>query len=94
MLQRRSRLIAGALNDRTHRFLELRIEDREDGAAAQLPDEAAEPERRQRKRQEDVEPADRQAVRVEFRRDQPEQIDQADDEDAHRHFFEERALCA
>ena len=65
-----------ALDDPSERFVELRIVDRQNRAAAQLPDEAAEPDRAERQRQHDVEPADDDAVLVELRRDQPEQIDQ------------------
>ena len=37
-----------ALDDRAERFVELRIVDRQNRAAAQLPDEAAEPDRPER----------------------------------------------
>ena len=47
-----------ALDDAAERLVELRIVHRQDRAPAQLPDEAAEPDRAERQRQHDVEPAD------------------------------------
>ncbi len=64
------------LDDRAQRLVELRIVQRQQRAAAELPDEAAEPDAAERQRQEHVEPADREPVAVELRRDQPEQVDQ------------------
>ena len=73
-----------SLDHRAERFGELWIVERQDRAPAQLPQEAAEPDRRKRQRQHDVHPADRQLLLVELRRDEPEQIDKPNDHDADR----------
>ena len=48
-----------ALDDPAERLVELRVVHRQNRAAAQLPDEAAEPDRAERQRQRDVQPAHR-----------------------------------
>ena len=56
--------------------------NRQNGAAAKLPDEAAEPQREYRTRQQHVKRTDRDAGGVKLGCDQPEQIDQPNDQDA------------
>ena len=77
----RRRPLRSALEDPAERFVELRIVHRQNGPAAELPHKAAEPNPAQPDRQGEVEPAQGDAVAMKFRRDQPEEIDEAGDED-------------
>ena len=69
--------------------MKLRIVERQQRPAAELPDEAAEPHAAERQRQQHVEPAHGEAVAMEFGRDQPEEIDQPHDDDADCHLHEQ-----
>src|SRR3989475_11883678 len=84
---------SAALDDWAERLLELRIVDGQNRPAAKLPHEASEPDGSKRQRQHDVEPADRDARLVKLRRDQPEEIDYADDQDPRRSFPDQARLA-
>src|SRR5215510_2039263 len=78
-----------AIEQPAERLVELRIVDRENRAASQLPDETSQPRRKQRQGQNDVHPTDSYALPMEFGCDEPEEIDQPHDEnprgDLHEH---------
>src|SRR2546421_4380113 len=67
--------LRGAFDQRAERLVEFGVVHRKNRATAELPDEAAKPDRAERQRKQHVEPADRDAVAMEFRRNEPEQID-------------------
>jgi hypothetical protein len=71
------------LNQVADRFVELRVVNREDGPSTELSDEAADPRRDERERYDRIEPAHRDPLFVEMRRDQPEEIDEPNDQHAY-----------
>src|ERR671936_1582550 len=71
-----------AIHDAAERLVELRVVDRKNRAAPQLPHEAAKPQSKERNGKDDVEPADGHSRSMKLGRGQPEEIDQTDDQDA------------
>src|SRR5712664_1606233 len=77
----RPRLSAAAVDDVPERLVELRIVNRQNGAAPELPDETGQPDRTHRQRQQHIQPAQGDAVAMKVWRDQPPQIHEPDEQD-------------
>src|SRR5205823_7446218 len=73
--------LLAAFNDLPERVVELRIVDRQNRAAAELPDETRQPDRSHRQRQPDIKPAQADALAMKVRRDQPPEIHETHHQD-------------